>query len=314
MMARKMKFNVIAMAILLITGFAKESIAFPVAAIDMSQIGQSLQVVSNQIQEIKTQVETNINMVREGINGGFGMAVGDLFGNLGLDGTFDRFGNTLKNAKSSIQGAVSQVQGGISQFNLDKENRLSSLAKETARETASFLQGQKEALQEAKNIEKAARQAAEVQNTYNFLKDNHPVSNVVNQVKNKVETGISNTTSDVKDTINQQKNTFVSDVSKGVKNFVGQGNDEDSLGTNEGGSSTEADSGDETAEGTTDGSSATLEGKKNNNWRGLGKVQNVTLNKGITGNSTTTLKANTFQGLRGVGLGARNSQSAEKSK
>lgn len=306
-MTRKMKFKVIAMAILLITGFAKDGIAFPVPATDFSQIGESVKVTMNQVQEIKTQVESNINMVKEGINGGFGMAVGDLFGNLGLDGTFDRFGNALNDAKSSIQGAVGQVQGGISQFNLDKENRISNLAKETAREMASSLKNQREAFQEAKNIGKAARQAADVRNTYNFLKDNHSINSVVNQVKNQVNTDVSSKISDIKGTVDQQKNSLISGVSKGVetiRNSVNQGSDEDSLGTNEGGSSTEEETADDSAEAGP---------VSNNNWRGLIGLSNKAISASLPKNTI-----NKVQNIKGavadIKTKATESRTAKESK
>lgn len=209
-MAKKMKLGMIAMAILLITGLAGESVAFPVPATDHSQIAESAKVTINQVKEIKAQVDEIRKIGKEIANGGYAQGVEDLFGNEEKEGVLDRFGNSLKNVKSSMKRSEKKKKKDIEDAEEDKEDRTQDAAKETAKQDASAEQGKKEALQETKNIAKASRQAAEVENTYNFLKDNHSTGNSSDQSKDA--------TSGDNGTNTKKKNSIFSNLFKSFTN------------------------------------------------------------------------------------------------
>lgn len=94
---------------LVIISVAGKAWAYPVPTIDFKRIISSVQVTMNQTMQIKQEVESNINIVKEAQNTGYAAAAGDLFTKV-QDGELDRFGNDLKGFKESTNEAANSVQ------------------------------------------------------------------------------------------------------------------------------------------------------------------------------------------------------------
>ena len=186
MVTHKRKTELIILTIM-IAGFANKALAFPLPTMDFQKLGSNVRIVAQQVREIKTEIESNINIVKEIQHGGFGAAVGDLFGKI-QNGSYDRFGNNLQNIRNATESSWQETKYGVEAKRAADAARDAGASKDVARaaaeEKAAKLRAAdrekaaKAAIEKAKNRE--AAKSSGVQNAYSWLKDNRVAGSVSN--------------------------------------------------------------------------------------------------------------------------------------
>ncbi|MBO6281672.1 MAG: hypothetical protein J6N49_03970, partial [Alphaproteobacteria bacterium] len=195
-MIKKVNLGVIAVAILLITGFAQRAEAFPLPTMDMKKLMDNAKIVMNQVQEIKAEVESNMHIIQEIQNGGFGAAVNDLFGKI-ENGDYDRFGNRLKTIKKASQDSLDEVKDSQTRSKAEKEARKKGMSKEEAQKYADEKVAEQQAKREEERMlraqaqaeAKANRQKTGIEKAYNWLKDNRSVTDAVRSGATAAQSG-----------------------------------------------------------------------------------------------------------------------------
>lgn len=168
--------------VLMITFGAEKAMAFPLPTFDLKRIATGLRDAYYQVMEIKQEVESNLKIIKEITNGGYGAAAKDLFAKI-QNGDYDRFGNNLFSLGEYAKAGKSNFQSFKDQKERENELRSQGMAEDVAREQAQ-LEGagkraateraRQEALRNRSNKEK---NDTFFNNAYDWLKDNRSVTN-----------------------------------------------------------------------------------------------------------------------------------------
>ena len=186
MMLKKVKLGVIAVAILLITGVIQTAEAYPLPTLDLNKLLGNARIVMNQVQEIKAEIESTMQIVKEIQHGGYGAAVNDLFGKI-ENGDFDRFGNRLKTIKSAVQDSSDMVKDSTARTRAEEEARKKGMSEAEAKKYADEQVAKNKALREERRLKRAEEQAkakangqkSGIASAYNWLKDNRSTTTAI---------------------------------------------------------------------------------------------------------------------------------------
>lgn len=165
---------------LLFVGIAGRAEALiPLPTYDIKRVAQTVQNTALQISEIKMEVESNLNIVREISNGGFGTAALDLFGKI-QGGAYDRFGHNLTDLKSSLVGNLEEIKEAKLRRNLEEKYRIEGMSKKEAKARAAKERAEIKAKEARAKIEASAeKKESTVEKTYKFLQRGS-LGNVIN--------------------------------------------------------------------------------------------------------------------------------------
>ena len=124
--------------------------AFPLPSLDISRIKTAIENTMHAVQEIKQEIESNIQIIKEIQNGGFMAAAGDLFGKIQA-GDYDRFGQNLKAVGTNTRDVGDAFGAAKRENQTMKEEMAKGLTREQAKEAARQKEIQR---QQAKQKEK----------------------------------------------------------------------------------------------------------------------------------------------------------------
>lgn len=162
MVFNKHKTGLITVFAIMIISFAGKALAFPLPTGDIKRIGSSVQVAMQQVMQIKQEVESNLNIIKEIQNGGYAAAAGDLFAKI-QNGDYDRFGENLTGLKDSTYDATHNAQ---------------KVKERKEKQEAERKQKEQEALEKEKIAREKGEKVVEESNksffgrAYNWIKDN----------------------------------------------------------------------------------------------------------------------------------------------
>lgn len=121
---------ILSIVYIVMIAFSSNCIAFPLPTFDIKRIAENVKKTSNQITEIKQEVESNLQIAREIQNGGYGAAAGDLFAKAS-NGDYGRFGENVKIVKASFKKKEAET---LEKSQIEEENK--AVAKKVAEEKA----------------------------------------------------------------------------------------------------------------------------------------------------------------------------------
>lgn len=177
MILRKCKMGLLTVVVLVIISVAGKVWAFPLPTADIKRIGSSIQVAMQQVMQIKQEVESNLNIIKEIQNGGYATAAGDLFAKI-QNGDYDRFGDNLKGLKNSTYDATHSAQKVKERKEKEEAKRQEKEKEALEKEKAAKEKGEEVAKQSHKSFFNRA---------YSWVKDNRLVTdsalNAVNSAK-----------------------------------------------------------------------------------------------------------------------------------
>ncbi len=105
------KLMILALASMMLTAVPRTANALiPLPSIDFSRIAENVKKTINQITEIKAEIDSNLMILREIQNGGYGAAAGMLFSKIER-GDYDRLTGNIKGLKESYDVNLTEAKG-----------------------------------------------------------------------------------------------------------------------------------------------------------------------------------------------------------
>jgi len=167
---------------LIAVGFAGKAYAFPLPTMDVKQAVQSVEDISNQIQEIKQQIESNLQTAMQIANEGYAAAANDLFSKISATG-LDRFGNNISSLVDGAKSSLKEVQDTINKQKEEIAMRASGMMSELAKQQEILERAGAQAMairdlaerEVAKQLDEVEKQKSNFNRAYNWLKGNRSV-------------------------------------------------------------------------------------------------------------------------------------------
>ena len=166
MVFKKCKMGLLTILVLVIISVAGKAWSFPLPTNDFQRIASSVQVGMQQVMQIKQEIESNLNIIKEIQNGGYAAAAGDLFAKI-QNGDYDRFGDNLKGLKSSTYDATHSAQKVKERKEKEEADRQAKEKAELEKQKAAKEKGDAAAEESHKSFFKRG---------YNWIKDNRLVT------------------------------------------------------------------------------------------------------------------------------------------
>ena len=168
---------------LVAVGFAGKAYAFPLPTLDLKQAVQSVQDIANQLQEIKQQIESNLQAAMQIANEGYAAAANDLFSKISATG-LDRFGNNIKGMIDSAKSSLKEVQDTINKQKEEIAMRANGMMSELAKQQEALERAGAQATairdlaerEAAKQLEEVEKQKSNFNRAYNWLEGNRAIN------------------------------------------------------------------------------------------------------------------------------------------
>ncbi|MBQ8671352.1 MAG: hypothetical protein IJ525_02395 [Alphaproteobacteria bacterium] len=179
------KFKRTLIITLMAFGFIGKAYAFPLPTLDLKEAVQSVQNIANQIQEIKQQIESNLQAAMQIANEGYAAAANDLFSKISsIGGSLDRFGNNIKGMIDSAKSSLKEVKSIIENQKKEIAMRANGMMSELAKQQAALERAgaQANAIRELaeremeKQKQEAEKQKSNFNRAYNWLEGNRAIN------------------------------------------------------------------------------------------------------------------------------------------
>ncbi len=178
------KFKRTLIITLMAFGFVGKAYAFPLPTLDLKEAVQSVQNIANQLQEIKQQIESNLQAAMQIANEGYAAAANDLFGKISSIGGLDRFGNNIKGMIDSAKSSLKEVQSTIENQKKEIAMRANGMMSELAKQQAALERAgaQANAIRDLaereveKQKQEAEKQKSNFNRAYNWLEGNRAIN------------------------------------------------------------------------------------------------------------------------------------------
>ncbi len=108
----RLKFFILSLVSLIVLNSANICLAFPLPTADMKRIANSARTVKLQVDQVKQEIESNLQIIRMIQNGGYAAAAGALFGKI-KNGDYERYGAMFGDLKDSVKDNSIATQAGF---------------------------------------------------------------------------------------------------------------------------------------------------------------------------------------------------------
>ena len=119
----RLKFFILSLVSLIVLNSGNVCQAFPLPTADMKRIASSAKTVKLQVDQVRQEIQSNIQIIKMIQNGGYAAAAGALFGKI-ENGDYERYGTMFGDLKDSVRDSAIATQAGFAK----------GAAKEKARE------------------------------------------------------------------------------------------------------------------------------------------------------------------------------------
>lgn len=119
----RLKFFILSLVSLIVLDSGNVCQAFPLPTADMKRIASSARTVKLQVDQVRQEIQSNMQIIKMIQNGGYAAAAGALFGKI-ENGDYERFGTMFGDLKDSVKDGAIATQAGFAK----------GAAKEKARE------------------------------------------------------------------------------------------------------------------------------------------------------------------------------------